>query len=101
MQLCKYKTYCGAIKMIEYSKDTQLLKVHHRGKHSCTVKPNLHANDSAIKEAIAETGGALGPRQMAHHQMTHEMKRQQLPGDYNMTAIIDIAKQFTVREYQT
>ena len=58
----------------------KMLHVYHRGKHECHVKPNVYENDDCINQAIEESGGAIGPKQLAFAQMTKEMKRQQTTG---------------------
>ena len=35
------QTYCGAIKVIEFNKDTNYLTYWHQGFHICTLKPNV------------------------------------------------------------
>ena len=54
-----------------------MLQVYHQGKHLCHVKPNTYENDDYINQALEESGGAMGPKQLAFAQMTKEMTRQQ------------------------
>ena len=70
-----------------------MLQVYHQGKHQCHVKPNTYENDDYINQALEESGGAMGPKQLAFAQMTKEMTRQQTTREINMMAIVNIAKQ--------
>ena len=72
-----------------------MLQVYHQGKHECHVKPNIYENDDYINHALEESGGAMGPKQLAFAQMTKEMTRQQTTGEINMMAIVNIATQLT------
>ena len=72
-----------------------MLHVYHQGKHECHVKPNVYENDGYINQALKESGGAMGPKQLAYAQMTKEMTRQQTTGVIDMKAIVDIATQLT------
>ena len=72
-----------------------MLHVYHQGKHECHVKPNVYENDDSINQALEESGGAMGPKQLAFAQMTKEMTRQQTTGEINMKAIVNIATQLT------
>ena len=69
--------------------------VYHQGKHECHVKPNVYENDDYINQALEESGGAMGPKQLAFAQMTKEMTRQQTTGEINMKVIVNIATQLT------
>ena len=89
---------CGAIKLIEFSSHNNLLIVYHTGHHTCTPKIYLQENDKFIQSAIEETGGALGPKEIAHMKMTQEMKRQQKTGEYDINRIVDIASKLTDRQ---
>ena len=46
-QLVK-RTYCGAIKVIEYNKSTGYLTYWHQGFHICTLKPNIKSRCNAL-----------------------------------------------------
>ena len=72
-----------------------MLHAYHQGKHECHVKPNVYENDAYINQALKESGGAMGPKQLASAQMTKEMTRQQTTGVIDMKAIVDIATQLT------
>ena len=72
-----------------------MLHVYHQGKHECHVKPNVYENDAYINQALKESGGVMGPKQLAYAQMTKEMTRQQTTGVNDMKAIVDIATQLT------
>ena len=72
-----------------------MLQVYHQGKRQCHVKPNIYENDDYIYQAQGESGGAMGPKQLAFAQMTKEMTRQQTTGEINMMAIVNIATQLT------
>ena len=72
-----------------------MLHVYHQGKHECHVKPNVYENDDFINQAIEESGGAMGLKQLAFAQMTKEMTRQQTTGEINMRTIVNIATQLT------
>ena len=72
-----------------------MLHVYHQGKHEYHVKPNVYENDDYINQAIEESGGAVGPKQLAFAQMTKEMTRQQTTGEINMKAIVNITTQLT------
>ena len=63
-----------------------MLHVYHQGKHECYVKPNVYENDAYINQALEESGGAVGPKQLAYAQMTKEMTRQQTTGVIDMKA---------------
>ena len=89
------KVKCGAIKLIEFDHQNKMLHVYHQGKHECHVKPNVYENDAYINQALEESGGAMGPKQLAYAQMTKEMTRQQTTGVIDMKAIINIATQLT------
>ena len=72
-----------------------MLNVYHQGKHECHVKSNVYENDAYINQALEESGGAMGPKQLAYAQMTKEMTRQQTTGVIDMKAIVNIATQLT------
>ena len=42
------------------------------GQHQCHVKPNIYENDDYINQALEESGGAMGPKQLAFAQMTRK-----------------------------
>ena len=89
------KIKCGAIKLIEFDQQKKMLHVYHQGKHECHVKSNVYENDDYINQAIEESRGAMGPKQLAFAQMTKEMTRQQTTGEINMKALVNIATQLT------
>ena len=80
--------------MIEFDQQKKILHVYHQGKHECHVKSNGYKNDDYINQAIEESGGAMGPKQLAFAQMTKEMTRQQITGEI-VKAIVNIATQLT------
>ena len=45
-----------------------MLHAYHQGKHECHVKPNVYENDDYINQALEESGGAMGPKQLALHR---------------------------------
>ena len=89
------KIKCGAIKLIEFDQQKKMLQVYLQVKHQCHVKPNIYDNDDYINQNLEESGGALGPKQLAFAQMTKEMTRQQTTREINMIAIVNIATQLT------
>ena len=72
-----------------------MLHVYHQGKHECHVKPNVYENDDYINQALEESGGAMGPKQLSFAQITKEMTRQQTTGKISMKAIVNIATWLT------
>ena len=68
-----------------------MLQVYHQGAHQCHVKPNIYQNDDYINQALQESGGVLGPKQLAFAQMTKEMTWQQNSREIDMMAIVNIA----------
>ena len=92
--LC-FRKPCHAIKLIEYSAHNNLLTVYHDGNHSCSPKVNSSMNDAFLEEAIKETNGNVGPRELAKMKMTNELLSQKRSGQHDMGAIVNIASQFT------
>ena len=60
-----FRKPCHTIKLVEYSPNNKLLTVYHDGHHSCSAKVNSSLNDAFLEEAIKETNGNAGPRELA------------------------------------
>ena len=52
-------------------------------------------NDAFLEEAIKETNGNVGPRELAKMKITNELLSQKRSGQHDMGAIVNIASQFT------
>ena len=73
-----------------------MLQVLSPGKTSVSCQTqNIYENDDYINQALEESGGTMGPKQLAFAQMTKKMTRQQTTGEINMMAIVNIATQLT------
>ena len=70
-----------------------MLVIYHDGKHRCTPKIQTTNNDDTIQAAIEESGGNIGPRELARLKMTQELNKQKLEGVHDMGAIVNIASQ--------
>lgn len=86
---------CNAVKCVEYSDSSKLLTVYHSGEHTCTCKIDIYENDVFIQQALKETSGAVGPRELAKIKMTKELQSQRVKGQNDMMAIVNIASQLT------
>ena len=69
--------------------------MYHDGHHSCSAKVNFSINDIFLEEAIKETNGNVGPRELAKMKMTSELLNQKRSGQHDIGAIVNIASQFT------
>ena len=91
--ICFQQT-CYDVKCIEYSQHKNLL-VYHDGNHTCQEKPNNYEHDDYIEKCLRETGGRMGPKELAQMKMTSELEKQRRNGSHDMAPIVEIASRMT------
>ena len=65
------QTYCGAIKVIEFNKDTNYLTYWHQGFHICTLKPNVKVCRRSIDRMPLPLTAASTPQKYMKDCMLH------------------------------
>ena len=65
------RTYCGAIKRVEYNKDTGYLTYWHQGPHICTLKLNVRKRRKAIDRMPLPLTGSSKPQEYMKACMLH------------------------------
>ena len=78
------RTYCGAIKVIEYNKTTGYLTYWHQGFHICTLKPNIRSCQTALDNMLLPLTVASTPQKYMKDCMLHYIEEDNYDAGFDV-----------------